>query len=170
MTLKIRGSLYITHHFPHQPPLHALRKTQRTHRPAIALRGVEVLQATCPAVTAGCRTHSGCTAGPILCLPDAQQGCPFDGDLVERQLQLSDTLDVRSPVLLFPVDPVQRGPFCEVVLEGVEMGVKVEHGLRFYTPFSVWERGRWGRVVQPLDARETKNIMIAIPLTQIGAE
>ncbi len=30
------------------------------------------------------------------------------------------------------VDPFQRGPFREVDLEGVEMGVIVEHGLRRY--------------------------------------
>jgi len=71
---------------------------------------------------------------PILSPPRAQQ----DGLLVERQLQLRPALDVLNPEALCPVDPVQRGPFRAGVLEGVDMGVKVEHGLRFYTPFSVW--------------------------------
>ncbi len=36
-------------------------------------------------------------------------------------------MDIRSPVLLRPGDPVQRGSFRAVVLEGVDMGVIVEH-------------------------------------------
>ncbi len=44
MTLKIRGSLYITHHFPHQPPLHALRKTRRAHRPPTARGCIEMVK------------------------------------------------------------------------------------------------------------------------------
>ena len=39
--------------------------------------------------------------------------------------------------VLRQVDPVQRGPFRAVDLEGVDMGVIGGHGLRFYTPFSV---------------------------------
>lgn len=62
---------------------------------------------------------------PILGLPFAQQ----DGLLIAQQLQLRTALEVRSLVLLRLVDPVQRGPFRAVVLEGVEMGVIVGHGL-----------------------------------------
>ncbi len=29
----------------------------------------------------------------------------------------------------------QRGPFCEVVLEGADMGVRLRHGLLRYFPF-----------------------------------
>ncbi len=68
---------------------------------------------------------------PILGLPFAQQ----DGLLVARQLQLRNALDLRSPVLLRLVDPVERGPFRAVVLEGVDMGVKGGHGLQLYFPF-----------------------------------
>ena len=50
-----------------------------------------------------------------------------DGLLIEQQLQLRTALEVRSPVLLGPLDPVQRGPCRAVVLEGVEMGVIAEH-------------------------------------------
>ena len=62
---------------------------------------------------------------PILGPPCAQQ----DGLLVECQLQLRNALDVRSPVLLRLVDPVNGGPCRAGVLEGVDMGVIVEQGL-----------------------------------------
>ncbi len=52
---------------------------------------------------------------PILGPACAQQ----DGLLVAPQLQLRNALDVHSPVFFCLVDSVHRGPFCEVVLEGV---------------------------------------------------
>ncbi len=56
--------------------------------------------------------------------PRAQQDGLLDGQLVERQLYCRPALDVRPPVLLRLVDSVTRGPFCEVVLEGLNVGVK----------------------------------------------
>ena len=144
MTLKIRRSLYITHHFPHQPPLHALRKTQRTHRPAIALRGVEVLQVSRPAVNADNSPGPGGTQRAILGPPCAQQ----DGLLVKQQLSLRTALNVRSPVLLRTVDPVERGPCRAVVLEDVDMGVMVGHGLRSYTSFQCMGTRSLGSTIQ----------------------
>ena len=91
-----------------------------------------MLQVPCATVNADNRSDPRGTPRPILGPPLAQKDCLLDGDLVERQLHLSDTLDVRSPELLRLVDSVQRGPFRAVVLEGVDMSVKVGHGLQFY--------------------------------------
>ncbi len=52
-----------------------------------------------------------------------------------HQPQLRTALNVRSPVLLGPVDPVQQGPFRAVVLEGVDVGVEVRRGLQLYFAF-----------------------------------
>ena len=106
------------------PALKAARTQRRSAHPG----RVEVLQVSRPAVNADNRPGPGGTQRPILGPPCAQQ----DGLLVAQQLQLRTALNVRSPVLLRPVDSVQRGPCRAVVLEGVEMGVIGGHGLRRY--------------------------------------
>ncbi len=129
------------YHTALDPGLEAGRTERRSAYPG----RIEVLQVSRPTVNADNTPGPRGTQRPILGPPCAQQ----DGLLVAHQLQLRPALNVRSPVLLGPVDPVQRGPFREVVLEGLDVGVIGGHGLQFYTPFSVWERGRWGRGVQP---------------------
>ncbi len=98
-------------------------KAARTERRAAFPGPIEVLQVSCPAVRADNRSGPGGTPRPILGLPCAQP----DGLLIEQQLQLRTALEVRSPVLLRQVDPVQRGLFCKFDLEGVEMCVIVEN-------------------------------------------
>ncbi len=119
----MRGSSFSRH-----PTLYTALKAPLTERRSAYPGRVEVLQVSRPAVRADNTPGPGGTQRPILRLPCAQQ----DGLLVEQQLQLRNALDVRSPVLLGLGDPVQRGLFCEVDLEGVDMSVKVEHGLRRY--------------------------------------
>ncbi len=114
--------------FPRLPPLHTPLKAAYTeHRAAFPGR-VKMLQVSRPAANADNTPGPGGTQRAILGLPCAQQ----DGLLVAHQLHLRTALDVRSPVLLRPIDAVQRGPFREVVLKNVDMGVKGGHGLRRY--------------------------------------
>ncbi len=98
------------YHTAFNPALKAPLTERRAARPG----RVEVLQVSRPAVDADNRPGPGGTARSILCPPLTQQSC---------------LLEIRSPVLLRPVDSVQRGPCRAVVLEGVDRGVRVGHGL-----------------------------------------
>ncbi len=126
---------------------HSTRNTAleaaRTQCRSAYLGRVEMLQLPRPAVNADNTPGPGGTQRPILRPPCAQQ----DGLLVAHQLQLRPALNVRSPVLLCPVDPVQRGPCRAVVLEGVEMGVIGGPGFGFYALCSEWWQGLWSRVL-----------------------
>ncbi len=126
----MRGSSFSRH-----PALYTALEAARTQRRAAYPGRVEVLQVSRPAVNADNTPGPRGTQRPILGLPCAQQ----DGLLVAQQLQLRNALDVRSPVLLGLGDPVQRGLFREVDLEGVDMGVIVVHEitLESFTAFQL---------------------------------